>query len=91
MATPPPAETAGTPEPDRPNTTKRRIRDRHGRRTSAAARTTRTTRTGPRRATGPRFTLGPPKTVPMTPQEYQQAVRAWAVLIAAWCVARRSA
>lgn len=26
----------------------------------------------------------PPQTVPMTPQQYQQAVHAWAVLIASW-------
>jgi hypothetical protein len=82
MPTPPPAETAGSPDPDhRPNDTTRRNRDRHGRRTPT---TTRPTRTGPRTTTGPRYTLGPPKTAPMTPQEYQQAVHAWAVLIAAW-------
>ncbi|WP_433376714.1 hypothetical protein ACQPZX_08350 [Actinoplanes sp. CA-142083] len=51
-------------------------RDRHGRRTRST--TTGTTRTGPR------HTLGPPKTIPMTEQQYQQAVRLWTVLIAQW-------
>lgn len=32
--------------------------------------------------TGP--TLGPPKTVPMTPEQYQQAVDLWTTLIARW-------
>ena len=51
-------------------------RDRHGRRTRST--TTGTTRTGPR------HTLVPPKTVPMTEQQYQQAVQLWTVLIAQW-------
>lgn len=51
-------------------------RDRHGRRTPSAT-------TGTKK-TGPRHTLGPPKTVPMTPQQYEQAVHAWTVLIAQW-------
>lgn len=33
---------------------------------------------------GPRYVLGPPRTVPMTAEERSRAVRAWAVLIAAW-------
>ena len=56
--------------------------DRHGRRDRST--TTPTTRTGPRRKTGPRWTLGPSKTVPMSAQEYEQAVQAWAVLISSW-------
>jgi hypothetical protein len=28
--------------------------------------------------------LGPPETVPMSPEQYQPAVAAWTVLIAAW-------
>jgi hypothetical protein len=80
-----PAETAG-PNPDnRPeNRPKRRMRDRHGRRAQPTTTTTGSTRTGPRSTTGPRYTVGPPKTTPMTPEQYQRAVHAWAVLIAAW-------
>lgn len=66
---------------DRTGTT-RRTRDRHGRRTRTA--TTGSAQTGPRTTTSPRHTLGPPKTVPMTPQQYEQAIRAWAILIASW-------
>jgi len=51
-----------------------RDRDRHGRRTRASR----------SKQAGPRYTVGPPKTVPMTGDEYTQAVHAWAVLIAAW-------
>lgn len=73
----PPHDSAGQAdhheaEPGR--TGQRPVRDRHGRR-DPADRTTRT---------GPRYTVGPPKAVPMTPDEYARAVRAWAVLIAAW-------
>lgn len=66
-------------DPARPG--RRRVRDRHGRRDPTAAPTK---PTDPRSTTGPRSTLGPPRVVPMTGPEYQQAVRAWAVLIAAW-------
>lgn len=52
-----------------------RRRDRHGRREP------RTTQTA---ASGPRRTVGPPKTIPYGADEYERAVHAWAVLIAAW-------
>lgn len=70
-----PAEPAGNPEPDdEGRTARQRRRDRHGRREPRST----------SKRTGPRYTVGPPKTVPMTADEYQQAVRAWAVLIASW-------
>jgi hypothetical protein len=53
-------------------------RDRHGRRT-------RSTTTGANN-TGPRHTLAPPKTVPMTQQQYHQAVQLWTILIAKWLI-----
>ncbi len=59
-----------------PHPKSRTKRDRHGRRTSSA--------TARSKRTGPRHTLGPPKTVPMTPEQYREAVHAWAVLIAQW-------
>lgn len=74
MPPPEPAEQADHHVRQRSGTTKRPLRDRHGRRDTASG----TLRTGPE------YTLGPPKTVPMTPDEYARAVRAWAVLIAAW-------
>ena len=52
-----------------------RRRDRHGRHEP------RTTETA---ASGPRRTVGPPKTIPYGADEYERAVHAWAVLIAAW-------
>ncbi len=65
-------------------------RDRHDRHTHPAA-TSSSNHTGPRRTTRPRRstrptgpTLGPPKTVPMTPEQYQQAVDLWTTLIARW-------
>jgi len=74
MPPPRPAEQADDHEAEPGRTTKRPVRDRHGRRDPADW----TTRTGPR------YTVGPPKTVPMTPDEHARAVHAWAVLIAAW-------
>jgi hypothetical protein len=69
-----PAEQADHQEGEQSGTTKRPLRDRHGRRDTASG-------TLP---TGPRYTVGPPKTVPMTEDEYARAVQAWAILIAAW-------
>lgn len=74
MPPPDPAGQADQHDSERNGTTKRPVRDRHGRR-DAASRTQRT---------GPRYTVGPPRTVPMTPDEYARAVRALAILIAAW-------
>jgi hypothetical protein len=61
--------------------THRTAPDRHGRRERTVPATN---TTGPRRTTGPRWTIAPPKTTPMTAQQYQRAVQAWAALIAAW-------
>jgi hypothetical protein len=49
-------------------------RDRHGRRE----------RRTPSKRSGPRYIVGPPTTIPMSGDDYDYAVRAWAVLIAAW-------
>jgi hypothetical protein len=65
---------------DRP--TRRANRDRHGRHEPTQPAVAR--QAGPRGNTGSGFTIAPPKTTPMTPQEYERAVRAWAVLIASW-------
>jgi hypothetical protein len=84
-----PAGQAGHPEPDgepKTRSTRRVVRDRHGRRERTAPATKATvprSTTGPR-TTGPRWTVGPPKTVPMTVEQYQRAVQAWAMLIASW-------
>ena len=59
--------------------THRARRDRHGRRDRSNA--TPTTRTERRKTTDPRWMLGPPKTVPMSAEDYQNAVQAWTVLI----------
>lgn len=59
-------------EPADPRRTTRH--DRHGRREP---------RTTSKRA-GLCYTVAPPKTVPMSGDDYDHAVRAWAVLIAAW-------
>jgi hypothetical protein len=67
-----PAQPLADP-PGRPTARPRR-RDRHGRHEP------RTTST----ASGPRHTLGPPKTIPYGGDEYERALHAWAVLIAAW-------
>ena len=56
------------------NTSNERGRDRHGRREPRTAST----------RSGPRYTVGPPKTIPMRGDDYDRAVHAWAVLIAAW-------
>jgi hypothetical protein len=69
------------PQPDPARPARRRVRDRHGRNHPTASSTN---RTGPRSTSGPRSTLGPPRVVPMTGPQYEQAVRAWAALIASW-------
>ena len=77
-----PAEPAGHHEGEATSPpTRRKLPDRHGRRQPT---TTATNTTGPRRTTGPRWTVAPPKTAPMTAEQYQRAVHAWAALIAAW-------
>lgn len=69
------AEPADNDEPFLTSRTAARSgRDRHGRHEG---------RSGYQQA-GPRRTVGPPKTVPMTAEEYRQAVAAWAALIASW-------
>ena len=68
------ADQADFHEPKPSGTNRRVVRDRHGRRDKVVH----------NKRTGPRYTLGPPKTVPMTADEYAKAVRALAVLIAAW-------
>jgi hypothetical protein len=69
------------------------VRDRHGRRdqpsTDQPTGPQRRTATGPRRTTGPkkkpgRWTVGPPKVIPMTPEQYDKAIRAWTALLANW-------
>jgi hypothetical protein len=55
--------------------------DQHGRRQPTPPATN---ATGPRRTTGPSWTIGPPKTAPMSAEQHQRAVQAWAALIAAW-------
>ncbi len=67
-------EPSGTRESNGTGRRPGRDRDRHGRRT----------RTSRSKRAGPRYTVGLPRTVPMTGDEYTQAVHAWAVLIAAW-------
>ena len=75
---PPPdsAEPADHTPPEQPKTrsASRATNRRTGRREPAAA-----TKPGQ-----PRWVLAPPQTVPMSPEQYQQAVAAWAVLIASW-------
>jgi hypothetical protein len=73
----PPAHPAGQADnhdAEPSGTSRRQHRDRHGRRDEAV----------PSTRTGPRYTVGPSKTIPMTPDDYDRAVRAWAVLIASW-------
>jgi hypothetical protein len=60
-------------DPARPG--RRRVRDRYGRNHSTTPSTKRT---------DPRSTLGPPRVIQMNGPDYQQAVDAWAVLIASW-------
>lgn len=84
MPAPEPNEDLGQPEK---KPTRRGTRDRHGRHEPSA---TRQPGEGPRRRRDdPRWTLGPPKTVPMTPEQYQRAVRAWAALLAAYRARQR--
>ena len=74
-----------TPDPEPSNTNTHRSRDRHGRRDQPT--TTGSDRTRPRArsdAIRPPRLLGPPRTVPMTVNEYDRAVRAWTALIATW-------
>lgn len=84
-----PADQADDHEAEPGRTTRRPVRDRHGRREPSTA----TRRTGPRKTTGPskttsqQWTIGPPETVPMTADEYRKAVHAWAALIASWWTA----
>ncbi|MBL0888489.1 hypothetical protein [Myceligenerans indicum] len=86
MPPPRPAGQADDHEAEPGRTIKRPVRDRHGRREPSAA----TRRTGPRKTTGPsrttsqQWAIGPPETVPMTADEYHEAVQAWAALIALW-------
>jgi hypothetical protein len=77
-----PAEPAGNHE-DRPTSRpeRRPVPDRHGRRERT---TPATNTTGPRRTISPQWTVSPPDTAPMTVEQYQRAVHAWAALIAAW-------
>jgi hypothetical protein len=75
MPAEPPAEPPGR------RTTRPRRRDRRGRHESRTATST----------TGPRHTLGPPKTIAYGADEYERAVHAWAVLIAAWLTDQPSA
>ncbi len=82
-----PANEAGHPRGEaNTESTRRARRDRHGRRERS---TITTSATGPRKTTGPDnkgpdWTVGPPKTVPMTAEDYRNAVQAWTVLISSW-------
>lgn len=65
----------------------RGVPDRHGRREPTVAATNGTgprATTGPRQSTGPGWAVSPPTTVPMSAEQHDNAVRAWAALIAAW-------
>jgi hypothetical protein len=75
------ADPTPDPDPDQNQGTRRPVRNRHGRRDQT---TPATARTDPRRTTGPRRTIGPPQVIPMTPEQHQRAIRAWAALIASW-------
>jgi hypothetical protein len=81
MPSPDPAAPAEHTPPDQPpktqptsQRTSRATNRRTGRRDPAGA-----TKPGQ-----PAWVLGPPQTVPMSPEQYQQAVAAWTVLIASW-------
>jgi hypothetical protein len=77
MPSPDPAEPAEHTPPDQPpktQPTSRATNRRTGRRDPAG-----TTSPGQ-----PPWVLGPPQTVPISPEQHQQAVAAWTVLIASW-------
>jgi hypothetical protein len=76
MPSPDAAEPAEHTPPDQPPKTQptSRANRRTGRRDPAGA-------TSPGQ---PPWVLGPPETVPISPEQYQQAVAAWTVLIASW-------
>ncbi len=61
-------------QPPKTRSTSRATNRRTGRREPAAD----------TKAGQPRWVLAPPQTVPMSPEQYEQAVAAWAVLIASW-------